>query len=82
MRIHNKLRACDCRIFEQLGAVDELVLRGNALTELPPSTWRLASLRALDLSDNRLTALPPDVAGLENLQAGSSTVSESSPNHI
>lgn len=57
-----------CRIFEQLDAVEELVLRGNMLTELPPSTWQLASLRSLDLSENRLACLPPDVARLRYLQ--------------
>lgn len=57
-----------CRVFEQLGVVEVLILRGNAFTELPPSTWQLSSLRALDLSDNRLAALPPDIAGLQQLQ--------------
>lgn len=55
-------------LFEQLHAVEELVLRGNDLTELPASTWQLSSLRALDLSDNRLAALLPDVADLQQLQ--------------
>lgn len=56
------------RLFEQLHGVEELVLRGNGLTELPPSTWQLTSLRTLDLSDNRFSTLPPDIASLQQLQ--------------
>lgn len=49
--------------------MQELILRGNALTELPATTWQLASLRHLDLSDNQLSAVPPDIAQLQQLQA-------------
>jgi Leucine rich repeat len=58
-----------CRVFEQLEGVQELVLRGNALTELPATTWQLTLLRHLDLSDNQLATLPPDIAQLQQLQA-------------
>ena len=63
------LCACSCRVFEQLQGVQELILRGNALTELPASVWQLTSLRHLDLSDNQLSAVPPDIAQLQQLQA-------------
>jgi Leucine-rich repeat (LRR) protein len=57
-----------CRVFEQLDGVQELILRGNALTELPATTWQLTSLQRLDLSDNQLSAVPPDIAQLQQLQ--------------
>ena len=49
--------------------MQELILRGNALTDLPATTWQLTSLRHLDLSDNQLSAVPPDIAHLQQLQA-------------
>ena len=58
-----------CRVFAQLEGVQELILRGNGLTELPATTWQLTSLRHLDLSDNQLSAVPPDIAQLQQLQA-------------
>ncbi len=57
-----------CRILENLAALEELCLSGNALTALPPSVWTLKRLRSLDLSENRFAALPADISGLANLE--------------
>ena len=57
-----------CRILENLPALEELCLSGNALTALPPSVWTLGRLCSLDLSGNRLTALPADITGLASLE--------------
>lgn len=63
---------CICRlsrVLENVCSIEALNLRGNALTELPPSLWSLSNLTHLDISDNRLSILPPAVGRLTRLQS-------------
>lgn len=63
---------CICRlsrVLENVCSIETLNLRGNALTELPPSLWSLSNLTHLDISDNCLSILPPAVGRLQRLQS-------------
>ncbi|MGC9393471.1 MAG: hypothetical protein ACP5J4_01300 [Anaerolineae bacterium] len=44
--------------------LNELDLRDQGLTELPPEIGRLITLQSLDLSYNQLTVLPPEIGRL------------------
>ncbi|XP_023315336.1 protein lap4 isoform X7 [Trichogramma pretiosum] len=48
-------------------SLEELLLDGNHIRDLPKNFFRLQRLRKLGLSDNEIHRLPPDVQNFENL---------------
>ena len=50
------------------GALQELTLAGNMLTQLPDRIGNLTHLQKLQLSGNRLTQLPDSISSLSRLE--------------
>jgi Leucine-rich repeat (LRR) protein len=58
------------QVLDQLSTlpIQELYLRENQLSALPPEVAKLQNLRQLDLSFNKYTTLPAEIGKLPNLQ--------------
>ncbi|XP_053101713.1 protein scribble homolog isoform X12 [Hemicordylus capensis] len=61
------LQAVPDDVYRHSRSLEELLLDGNQLRELPKPFFRLLNLRKLGLSDNEIQRLPPEVANFMQL---------------
>jgi Leucine-rich repeat (LRR) protein len=63
---YQRLKELPSDFFQQYKYLEEINIRGNPLSKLPPEIAKLKTLKKLTLDGNNLTYLPPEIGQFIN----------------